>query len=41
MRALRAKGRVAIQIEKRLPVQGGLGGASSNAVATMLGLEGR
>jgi len=39
MLALRAKGRVAIQIEKRLPVQGGLGGASSNAVATMLGLE--
>ncbi|HEY3975474.1 MAG TPA: 4-(cytidine 5'-diphospho)-2-C-methyl-D-erythritol kinase [Candidatus Sulfotelmatobacter sp.] len=39
MRALRAKGRVLIEIEKRLPVQGGLGGASSNAVATMLGLE--
>jgi 4-diphosphocytidyl-2-C-methyl-D-erythritol kinase len=39
MRALRAKGRVVIEIEKRLPVQGGLGGASSNAVATMLGLE--
>jgi 4-diphosphocytidyl-2-C-methyl-D-erythritol kinase len=28
-----------IQIDKRLPVQGGLGAASSNAVATMLGLE--
>ena len=39
MRALRAKGRVAIEIEKRLPVQGGLGGASANAVATLLGLE--
>ena len=39
MRALRAKGRVLIEIEKRLPVQGGLGGASSNAVATLLGLE--
>jgi 4-diphosphocytidyl-2-C-methyl-D-erythritol kinase len=39
MRALRAKGRVVIEIEKRLPVQGGLGGASSNAVATMVGLE--
>ena len=39
MRALRAKGRVVIEIEKRLPVQGGLGGASSNAVAAMLGLE--
>src|SRR5438445_2030047 len=37
--ALRAKGRVVIEIEKRLPVQGGLGGASSNAVATLLGLE--
>ena len=39
MRGLRAKGRVAIEIEKRLPVQGGLGGASANAVATLLGLE--
>jgi len=39
MVALRAKGRVVIQIEKRLPVQGGLGGASANAVATLLGLE--
>ena len=37
--ALRAKGRVIIEIEKRLPVQGGLGGASANAVATLLGLE--
>jgi 4-diphosphocytidyl-2-C-methyl-D-erythritol kinase len=33
------KGRVVIEIEKRLPVQGGLGGASANAVATLLGLE--
>src|ERR1700687_38708 len=39
MRALRAKGGVVIEIEKRLPVQGGLGGASANAVATLLGLE--
>jgi 4-diphosphocytidyl-2-C-methyl-D-erythritol kinase len=39
MRALRAKGRVLIEIEKRLPIQGGMGGASSNAVATLLGLE--
>ena len=39
MAALRAKGRVVIEIEKRLPVQGGLGGASANAVATLLGLE--
>jgi 4-diphosphocytidyl-2-C-methyl-D-erythritol kinase len=36
---LRAKGRVVIEIEKRLPVQGGLGGASSNAVAALLALE--
>jgi 4-diphosphocytidyl-2-C-methyl-D-erythritol kinase len=39
MRALRAKGRVVVGIEKRLPVQGGLGGASANAVAALLGLE--
>src|SRR5712675_624842 len=39
MLALRAKGRVVIEIEKRLPVQGGLGGASSNAIAALLGLE--
>jgi len=39
MRALGAKGRVVVEIEKRLPVQGGLGGASSNAVAALLGLE--
>jgi 4-diphosphocytidyl-2-C-methyl-D-erythritol kinase len=39
MQALDAKGRVIIDIEKRLPVQGGLGGASANAVAALLGLE--
>ncbi len=39
MQALRAKGRVVIEIEKRLPVQGGMGGASSNAAAALLGLE--
>jgi 4-diphosphocytidyl-2-C-methyl-D-erythritol kinase len=39
IKALRAKGRVVLEIEKRLPVQGGLGGASANAVATLLGLE--
>jgi 4-diphosphocytidyl-2-C-methyl-D-erythritol kinase len=32
-------GKVIIEIDKRLPVQGGLGAASSNAVAAMLGLE--
>ena len=36
---LGAKGRVSIEIEKRLPVRGGLGAASSNAVATMVALE--
>jgi 4-diphosphocytidyl-2-C-methyl-D-erythritol kinase len=39
MQLLGPKGRVVIQIEKRLPVQGGLGGASANAVSTLLGLE--
>ncbi len=39
MRALRGRGKVVIWIEKRLPVQGGLGAASSNAVATMFALE--
>ena len=39
MKALPANGRVVLEIEKRLPVQGGLGGASANAVATLLGLE--
>src|SRR5208283_6177642 len=39
MQAMRAKGRVIIEIEKRLPIQGGLGGASANAVAALLGLE--
>jgi 4-diphosphocytidyl-2-C-methyl-D-erythritol kinase len=31
--------KVLIDIDKRLPVQGGLGAASSNGVATMLGME--
>jgi len=39
LRALGVKGRAVIEIDKRLPVQGGLGGASANAVATLLGLE--
>ncbi len=37
--ASRCAGRVVIEIEKRLPVQGGVGGASGNAVAALLGLE--
>ena len=39
MSALSASGKVVIEIEKSLPVQGGLGGASANAVATLLALE--
>jgi len=39
MHQLRAKGRVVIGIHKRLPVQSGLGGASSNAVSVLLALE--
>jgi 4-diphosphocytidyl-2-C-methyl-D-erythritol kinase len=39
LQALRTKAKVVIDIDKRLPVQGGLGGASANAVATLLGLE--
>jgi 4-diphosphocytidyl-2-C-methyl-D-erythritol kinase len=39
MRALRGRGKVIIWIEKCLPVQGGLGAASSDAVATMFALE--
>jgi hypothetical protein len=39
MQAIKGRGRVTIDIEKRLPVQGGLGGASGNAVAALLGLE--
>jgi len=41
-RALEAMGltaEVEIQIEKRLPVQGGLGAGSANAVAALVGLE--
>jgi 4-diphosphocytidyl-2-C-methyl-D-erythritol kinase len=40
MHALEASGRVSITIDKRLPVQGGLGAGSGNAVATLLALEG-
>ena len=32
-------GKITIEIDKRLPVQGGMGAASSNAIAAMLGLE--
>jgi 4-diphosphocytidyl-2-C-methyl-D-erythritol kinase len=39
MDVLKSRGRVIIDIEKRLPVQGGLGGASGNSVAALLALE--
>src|SRR4051812_33000822 len=39
MEQLDATGSLVIEIEKRLPVQGGLGAGSSNAVAAMIGLE--
>jgi len=39
MALLATPGRVRIEIEKQLPVQGGLGGASSNAVAALLAVE--
>ena len=39
LETLKTRARVTIHIEKRLPVQGGLGAASSNAVAALLALE--
>lgn len=39
MKALKSRGKLTITIEKQLPVQGGMGAASSNGVATMLGIE--
>jgi 4-diphosphocytidyl-2-C-methyl-D-erythritol kinase len=39
LHALKTRGKVRIAIEKNLPVQGGLGAASSNAVVTILALE--
>jgi 4-diphosphocytidyl-2-C-methyl-D-erythritol kinase len=39
MTALGARGRVVVTIQKRLPVQGGLGGASANAAVALLALE--
>src|SRR5271170_3788993 len=37
LRVLKAKGGVLIEMENRLPVKGGRGGASANAVAALLG----
>lgn len=39
LKTLKQQRRVVIEIEKNLPVQGGLGAGSADAVATMLGLE--
>ncbi|MBV8205908.1 MAG: 4-(cytidine 5'-diphospho)-2-C-methyl-D-erythritol kinase [Acidobacteria bacterium] len=39
LKLLKRRGKVTISIEKRLPVQGGMGGGSSNAVATLFALE--
>jgi 4-diphosphocytidyl-2-C-methyl-D-erythritol kinase len=39
LHALKTRGKVRITIEKNLPIQGGLGAASSNAVVTILALE--
>ncbi len=39
LHALKANSHVVVDIEKRLPVEGGLGGASANAVAALLALE--
>ena len=35
LKAFKTRSKVIIAIDKRLPIQGGMGGASSNAVATM------
>jgi 4-diphosphocytidyl-2-C-methyl-D-erythritol kinase len=39
LRTLKQRAKIVIAIEKKLPVQGGIGGGSSNAVATMIGIE--
>ncbi len=39
LKHLKQRRKLAIQIDKNLPVQGGLGAGSSNAIATMLALE--
>jgi 4-diphosphocytidyl-2-C-methyl-D-erythritol kinase len=38
-KAVPLQSKLVIEIDKRLPVQGGLGAASSNGIATMFGLE--
>ena len=39
LRTLKQRAKIVIAIEKKLPVQGGIRGGSSNAVATMIGIE--
>ena len=39
LRSLKTRSKIRIAIDKRLPVQGGMGAASSNAIATMMALE--
>jgi 4-diphosphocytidyl-2-C-methyl-D-erythritol kinase len=39
LRSMKQRSKIVITIEKQLPVQGGLGAASSNAVATLFALE--
>ena len=39
LRSLKQRSKIVISIDKRLPVQGGIGGGSSNAIATMMGIE--
>jgi 4-diphosphocytidyl-2-C-methyl-D-erythritol kinase len=39
LKKLKQRGKLVITIEKNLPVQGGLGAGSSNAIATMFALE--
>jgi 4-diphosphocytidyl-2-C-methyl-D-erythritol kinase len=39
LKLLKRRGKITITIEKQLPVQGGLGAGSSNAVATLFALE--
>jgi 4-diphosphocytidyl-2-C-methyl-D-erythritol kinase len=39
LRSLKQRSKIVISIEKNLPVQGGIGGGSSNAVATLFALE--
>lgn len=39
LRSLKQRAKIVITIEKNLPVQGGIGGGSSNAVATLFALE--